>query len=215
LYKEECSIVWSVLNVVGTIAFALSGSIVAMEERYDWLGVYVLGFVAAFGGGMIRNLIVGLPVAQIWHQPVLFLTAALTITAVLILPYGFVHRFRRIVSFFDAIGLAAFAVEGAMYAYRAHSTFVTTVVAALMTGIGGGLIRDLLASRKPLVFQTEIYAIWAMLAGAAVGLGLIRAAWEEYLLFALVATLRILSVRWNWHLPRTGPPEETTRSFGA
>nr|WP_244885181.1 trimeric intracellular cation channel family protein [Alicyclobacillus hesperidum] len=204
--QEGFAIVWGVLNIIGTIAFAVSGSLVAIEEQFDLLGVFILGFVTAFGGGMIRNLIVGLPVANIWHQPSLFLTATITICIVFVLPYEWMHRWQRIVSFFDAIGLSAFAIEGATYAHHVHSTFATTLVAGLMTGIGGGIIRDVLAGRKPLVFQSEIYAVWALFAGLCVGLGIVPVAPAQYALFVVVVVLRMISLHYGWHLPKKWTP---------
>lgn len=195
-------IVWEVLNIIGTISFAISGSVVAIEEQFDLLGVFVLGFVTAFGGGMIRNLIIGLPVANIWHQPGLFLTATLTILLIFFLPYHWLRHWKRMGGFFDALGLSAFAIEGAIYAHGAHSTLTTTLIAAVMTGIGGGILRDVLARRKPLVFQSEIYALWALAAGACVGLGLVPNAALQYVLFVIVAVLRIVSLRFGWHLPQ-------------
>lgn len=72
---------WDILNIIGTIAFALSGVNVAMEEKYDLMGVYVLGFAAAFGGGAVRNLFIGLPVSALWEQGYLFTTAFIIMTA--------------------------------------------------------------------------------------------------------------------------------------
>ncbi|MFB5192105.1 trimeric intracellular cation channel family protein [Alicyclobacillus fastidiosus] len=194
--------VWQVLNVIGTIAFAVSGSIVAMEEGFDLLGLFVLGFVTAFGGGMVRNLVLGLPVTNIWHQPGLFLTATFTIFLVFVMPSSWLRHWHRMGSFFDALGLASFAIEGATYAHAAHSTLTTTIIAALMTGIGGGIIRDILAGRKPLVFRTEIYALWCILAGLVIGLNLAREVWMQYALFAVVAAMRMISLRYGWELPR-------------
>ena len=71
---------WDVFSIIGTIAFALSGAIVAMEEEYDLFGVYILGIVTAFGGGAIRNLLIGLPVSTLWNQEMLFQITLISIT---------------------------------------------------------------------------------------------------------------------------------------
>lgn len=77
---------WEVLSIIGTVAFAISGAIVAMEEEYDILGVYILGIVTAFGGGAIRNLLIGVPVSALWEQGSLFLIALVSITIVFLFP---------------------------------------------------------------------------------------------------------------------------------
>ena len=80
--KDEQTLTWEIINIIGTIAFAASGAIVAMEEEFDILGVYFLGLITAFGGGAIRNLLIGIPISVLWDQEPLFLTAILVITLV-------------------------------------------------------------------------------------------------------------------------------------
>ena len=77
---------WEILNIIGTIAFAISGAFIAIKVDYDILGVYILGFTTAFGGGLIRNLVIGIPVQNIWMQSTLFKFAFLAITLVLLFP---------------------------------------------------------------------------------------------------------------------------------
>jgi uncharacterized membrane protein YeiH len=192
---------WEVLSIIGTIAFAVSGAIVAMEEEYDILGVYILGIVTAFGGGAIRNLLIGVPVSALWEQGFLFQIALLSITAVFLFPNNLLRHWRRWGSFFDAIGLSAFAIQGALYASEMNHPISAIIVAAVLTGSGGGMIRDLLAGRKPLVLRSEIYAIWAVLCGAAIGLNFVTEAWELYTLFILTTSLRVMSYSYKWRLP--------------
>jgi uncharacterized membrane protein YeiH len=192
---------WEVLSIIGTIAFAVSGAIVAMEEEYDILGVYILGFVTAFGGGAIRNLLIGVPVSAIWEQGLFFNIAALSITAVFLFPSNLLKHWQKWGNFFDAIGLSAFAIQGAIYATKMAHPLSAVIVAAVLTGIGGGIIRDLLARRKPIVLRAEIYAVWAILAGMMVGLNIASSPWELYTLFGLVTVLRVLSYTYDWKLP--------------
>jgi uncharacterized membrane protein YeiH len=192
---------WEVLSIIGTIAFAISGAIVAMEEEYDILGVYILGIVTAFGGGAIRNLLIGVPVSALWEQGVLFHIALLAMTIVYLFPHRTLPHWRRWGNFFDAIGLSAFAIQGAIYAENMNHPLSAVIVAAVLTGSGGGIIRDLLAGRKPLVLRAEIYAVWALVAGIAVGMEIAKSPFELYVLFVLVAALRILSYTYNWKLP--------------
>ncbi|WP_223588312.1 trimeric intracellular cation channel family protein [Neobacillus bataviensis] len=192
---------WEVLSMIGTIAFAVSGAIVAMEEEYDILGVYILGIVTAFGGGAIRNLLIGVPVSALWEQGLFFQIALLSITAVFLFPSNLLKHWQKWGNLFDAIGLSAFAIQGAIYAANMNHPLSAVIVAAVLTGIGGGIIRDLLAGRKPIVLRSEIYAVWAILAGVIIGLKIASSSWELYTLFILVTVLRVLSYTFDWKLP--------------
>ena len=197
-----------VLSVVGSAGFALSGALVGLEQEYDLFGVLVLGLVTAFGGGIIRNLIVGIPVSAIWHQGAPFVAAMIAMGLALVLPITWSQYGKTPMLLFDAVGLATFAVEGALYAVRVHAPLGAVVAAATITGIGGGIIRDVLAQKKPLVLREEIYAAWALLAGLVVGLGWINPhrGWEVYGLILLVFCVRFLSVKFRWRLPRGPKP---------
>ncbi|MDG5470381.1 trimeric intracellular cation channel family protein [Jeotgalibacillus sp. ET6] len=192
---------WEVLSIIGTVAFAISGAIIAMEEEYDILGVYILGIVTAFGGGAIRNLLIGVPVSALWEQGVFFQIALLSITAVFLFPNNLLKHWRRWGNFFDAMGLSAFAIQGALYAVEMGHPLSAVIVAAVLTGSGGGIVRDLLAGRKPLVLRSEIYAVWAILAGGVVGLGIATDPWHLYALFTATTSLRVFSYLYNWRLP--------------
>lgn len=193
---------WEVLNVVGTIAFAISGAIIAMQEDYDILGVYVLGFTTAFGGSTIRNLLIGIPIETIWAQGTLFVVVFLVITVVFLLPNSWIQYWNRWGILFDAIGLASFAIQGALSAVQVNASLSAVLVAATLTGSGGGMIRDVLAGRKPMIFREEIYALWATLAGLIIGLNLISGPWLTGVLFIAIVVLRMCSVHFKWRLPR-------------
>lgn len=193
---------WEILNIIGTIAFAISGAIIAMEEEYDILGVYILGFTTAFGGGTIRNVLIGIPMEMIWQQERLFTICFVAITIILILPTFWLEYWHRWGVFFDAIGLSAFAIQGALSALDVDASLSAIVVAATLTGVGGGMLRDILAGRKPMIFQKDIYALWAALAGLMIGLGLVNGPITTALLFLLIVTLRMCSVYFKWTLPK-------------
>jgi uncharacterized membrane protein YeiH len=200
---------WEILNAIGIIAFAASGAIIAMEEHYDLLGVFVLGLVTAFGGGAIRNLLVGLPISLLWEQQAMFILAILVCFIVFLLPHIW-FTFSKPWAFLDAIGLAVFAVQGAAYAADKNHTFSAILVAAVLTGCGGGVVRDMLAARKPLIFRDEIYAVWALLAGVLVYVGFGDSTLEQYLLCILIVALRMLSFYRGWRLPRRHAKSNTT-----
>lgn len=194
--------IFEIFSIIGTIAFAVSGAIVAMEEEYDILGVLVLGLVTAFGGGVIRNVLIGVPVTTLWTQNRLIMLAVFSVLIAFVLPWKWIYRWKRSEVFFDAIGLAAFAIQGGLYATEMNHRMSAVLVAAVLTGIGGGIIRDILAGRKPLVLRDEIYAVWAMLAGLSVGLGWAKTNTELVALFIIVIIFRMLSVYYKWKLPR-------------
>ncbi len=196
------SMSWEWFNVIGTVAFVISGAVVAMEEEYDLLGVIVLGLTTAFGGGIVRNLLLGIPMTNIWQQGTLFTIALVTMLIVFVLPQKLIQYWNRWGLFFDAVGLSAFAIQGAIYATQMKYPLSAVIVAAVMTGIGGGIIRDVLAGRKPLVLQEEIYAVWAMVAGLVVGLKLSPSFFPLYILFGGIVVFRMLSVYYRWKLPR-------------
>ena len=192
---------WEVFSIIGTIAFAISGAIIAMEEEYDILGVYILGIVTAFGGGAIRNLLIGVPISALWDQGMLFQVALVAMTMVFLFPNNLLRHWRKWGNFFDAIGLAAFAIQGALYATNMNHPISAVIVAAVLTGSGGGIVRDLLAGRKPLVLRAEIYAAWAILAGLMIAFGITSSPWQLYVLFVIIVLLRVLSYTYNWRLP--------------
>ena len=200
---------WDVLNIIGTIAFAVSGAIVAMEEEYDLFGVYLLGIVTAFGGGAIRNLLIGVPVSALWEQEMMFQIALFAITAVFLFPQNLLKHWNRWGNFFDAIGLSAFAIQGALFAVQLGLPINATIVAAVLTGSGGGIVRDVLAKRKPLVLRNEIYAVWAVITGLVIGFGIAVNDIALYVLFVSTTTLRVISYLYKWRLPfRTLRPSE-------
>ncbi|MBP1155509.1 MULTISPECIES: trimeric intracellular cation channel family protein [unclassified Paenibacillus] len=191
-----------IFSIIGTIAFAISGAVVAMEEEYDILGVFVLAFVTAFGGGVVRNVLIGIPVTTLWNQGFFLKIALFAAFLVFIVPVSWIRRWKTWESLFDAIGLSAFSIQGALYATQMNVPLSAVIVAAMLTGIGGGIIRDVLAGRKPLVLRDEIYAVWGMLAGLLIGLGWFQGSWSLLFLFVIVVTLRMLSVTFKWRLPR-------------
>ncbi|PZE21800.1 trimeric intracellular cation channel family protein [Paenibacillus xerothermodurans] len=189
-------------SIIGTVAFAISGAVVAMEEEYDILGVFVLALVTAFGGGVVRNLLIGVPVTTLWEQGMYLKTALIAAGLVFIVPVSWIRRWKTWESLFDAVGLAAFSIQGALYATNMNHSISAVIVAAVMTGIGGGIIRDVLAGRKPLVLQDEIYAVWGMLAGLMVALGWFQGSVYLLVLFVIIVVMRMLSVLFKWRLPR-------------
>lgn len=181
-------------------AFAMSGAVVALEVKYDIMGAYVLGLITAFGGGAIRNLFTGIPIIELWQQTTLFIVALITISFVIILPSSAVQLLTKW-SIFDSIGLSAFAVQGAMYAQSIDLPLFAVMFSAAITGAGGGMIRDVLAQRKPIVLRDEVYLLWAIFAGFIIGLDWLSKSYHFYILFAVTLMLRGISHHYSWRLP--------------
>ncbi len=192
-----------VLDLVGTFVFAVSGAAAGIKHRLDLFGVLVLSFAAATAGGLARDLLIGaIPPAAISDLRYIFVP----ILAGLVIFWapGIVHRFRHMVVLFDAAGLALFVISGT---YKALSFGLNPVAAALLgmlTGIGGGIARDLLVQEVPGVLHREIYAV-AGLAGAVV---VVIGGQLQLPPAAVAATgamlcfgLRMISILRQWQLP--------------
>lgn len=201
--QEVIAMILVLLSIFGSIAFAASGAIVAIQQKYDLFGIFILGIATSFAGGLIRNLLIGIQVTMIWHQSTLFFAAIATIIVVILTPGFWIKKGAKWITILDAIGLSTFSVQGALLANRVHATLILIVVAALFTGIGGGVLRDLLAQRQPIVFQREIYALWTILVGIVIGMHWVQpqSEWQIYSLIILTFILRMTSVKLHLKLP--------------
>ena len=200
-----------VLEIIGTIAFAVSGAVVGIQKKMDIFGVCILGLTAAVGGGILRDLILNIT------PPAAFRTPAFAVTAILVSILLFIPAVRNMfehgrkiydamILFMDSIGLGLFTVVGVQVASAAMpepNLFLTTFVGVL-TGVGGGILRDVFAGNTPYIFIKHFYAcasiigawtcalLWphtgsvpAMIAGATV-----------------TVVLRLLAARFRWSLPK-------------
>lgn len=191
------------LDFLGTFAFAISGALVAVRHRLDLFGVLVLSFAAAAAGGITRDVLLGAtpPVALVdWR----YLGVSLVAGLVTFYRHADVERFGNPVQVSDAVGLALFAVVGASKALVAGVGPVGAVLLGVLTGVGGGIVRDVLVAQVPAVLQRELYAV-AALAGAAVfvaaresGLPQAPAAVAGA---ALCFGVRWMAIRRGWRLP--------------
>ena len=195
-----------IADLIGTFVFALSGATAAMQRRLDLFGVLVLSYAAANSGGIARDLLIGsVPPAAIsdWR----YLAAALCAGVITFWSAPLIERLQNPVRMFDAAGLALFAVAGAQKALAFGLNPVMAALLGMLTGIGGGMARDLLLAHVPMVLRADLYAV-AGLAGAAVvvigaALGLPSAA-TMTAGAVLCFGLRMLAVRRGWQLPIAG-----------
>ena len=199
-------------DLLGTFVFALSGAVAGIRHRLDLFGVLVLSFAAATAGGMFRDVLLdaGVPAAiRDWRYVAVSVLAGLV---TFYRPSG-IRRFRNAVLWFDAAGLALFAVTGTSKALAYNINPVSAALLGMLTGIGGGMARDVLVSEVPTVFRAELYAVTA-LAGAAVVVaghllrlpsGAVATAGA-----ALCFGLRFMGIKHRWRLPlATGVVEST------
>jgi uncharacterized membrane protein YeiH len=190
-------------DLAGTFIFALSGAAAGVKKRLDLFGVLVLSFAAGNSGGIARDLLIGaVPPAAIrdWRYIAVSILAGL----VTFCWYRFIDRLRSPVLVFDAAGLALFAVSGASKALAYDAGPVAATLLGMLTGIGGGMVRDILVREIPTVLRTDLYAVAALIGSAAVVIGSVlqlptsvAAVTGAVLCFGV----RFLAMRRGWQLP--------------
>jgi uncharacterized membrane protein YeiH len=191
------------LDLVGTFVFALSGAMAGVRHRLDVFGVLVLAFAAGNAGGITRDLLIGaVPPAAIadWRYLVISLLAGVAT----FWRYGTVRRLQNAVLLFDALGLAVFAVSGALKALAFGLNPVAAVLLGTLTGIGGGMLRDILVAQVPTVLRAELYAVAALAGATVVVVGRLLGLPSAPLAVggaALCFALRLLALRRGWALP--------------
>ena len=200
------SILLLTLDLVGTFAFAISGATAGVRKQLDLFGVLVLSFAAATAGGIARDLAIGAtppPALADWRYLAVSMVAGLATFYF----YDTVERLRNPVQLFDAIGLALFAVSGAAKALAFGLGPSGALLLGMVSGIGGGMVRDLLVAEIPGVLRAELYAVAALLGAGCVVVGH-AAGWPAgpTAVGGAVAclVLRLLAMRRGWRLPVAG-----------
>ena len=192
-----------VLDLVGTFVFAISGATAGVMRRLDLFGILVLSFVAGNVGGITRDVLIGsVPPAAIndWR----YLAVSLVAGVITFCWYSAVDRLRSPVLVFDAAGLALFAVSGAQKALAFGLNPVMAALLGMMTGVAGGMMRDLLLAEIPTVLRADLYAIAGLAAAAVVVIGnlLHLPPTATTIIGALLCFgLRLMAIHRGWHLP--------------
>src|SRR5688572_5779753 len=191
------------LDLFGTFVFAISGAASGVKSRLDVFGVSVLAFVAGNAGGMARDVLIGaVPPAAIsdWR----YVAASLIAGVATFLWYPSISRVQRIVVLFDAAGLATFAVAGTQKALAYDVNPVAAALLGMLTGIGGGMMRDVLVKEIPVVLRADFYAV-AALAGAAIVVAGHLLQWPPVPTTIAGASvcflMRLTAIRRGWRLP--------------
>lgn len=206
---EPAVLLVRVLDLVGTFVFAISGAALGVQRGMDLFGVLVLAAVTAVVGGITRDVLIGaIPPASIasWHNLALAMAAGLLVLRF----YKLLDRLQQPVQFFDAAGLGVFAVAGTQKALSYGINWPMAAVLGMISGIGGGMVRDVLAAQVPTVLRADIYAVAALagalvvVAGSAAGLPSPTVALAGA---ALCVFLRLMALYRGWKLP-TPPSRE-------
>ena len=205
------------VEMTGTVAFAISGAMLAIERRLDLFGVVFLGVVTAIGGGVLRDLLLGQVPPLAFLNSIYFLVSALT--ALVVFAAALLLRRRRgtslpsnssLLNVFDAAGLGIFSVIGVQNTVAAGfgDNLFLCLFLGMTTGVGGGALRDVLSGSTPAILRKHVYAL-ASLAGALCYY-LLRTRFPAGSIAVstlLVILLRVLASRYRWTLPRIPPPE--------
>lgn len=207
-------IILLVLEIVGTIAFAVSGAFVAIKARFDIFGVLVIGCITAVGGGITRDILIGTTPPAIFSKLYIVGIACLASLIVFIVAYikrkkfdEIRERIEHINNIFDAIGLAAFTVMGTEIAFTngvSENVFLSITIGVL-TGVGGGVLRDILTETPPYIFKKHVYALASIL--GSILYYLIRIWVNDTILPSIVAMIfiigiRLLATKYRWDLPK-------------
>ncbi len=198
------ALLFTILNLLGTFVFGLSGAMVAIRRHFDIFGILVLAVATGVAGGILRDVLLGaVPpevLTTVWPMAVACLAG---ICAFFFKPL--IDRFTRPVMLLDAIGLGVFAVAGCRKAMILGLEPAGAILLGVITAIGGGILRDMMAAEVPRVLHEEVYALAAFV-GAAAYVGLIWLGVAEIaaasIAVVLAVGLRLASVRFGWSLPR-------------
>ncbi len=199
------------LEMIGTVAFAISGVVVAKVKKMDIFGACLLGCTTACGGGAIRDLMLGEIPPMMFQTPIYVLVAFVTSLVMFVVFYHAEPAkdgslVDKLLNLADSLGLAAFVVvgfQGAMRAGYADNRFLCVFVGVL-TGIGGGILRDILAGQMPLIMSKRVYGVAAILGAITYDLCLRRAGsvWATVLALVVTCLIRFLAIHYRWNLPK-------------
>jgi len=207
-------IVLLILEIIGTISFAVSGALVGVRARLDIFGVVFVGVITAFGGGIIRDLLIGRIPPAVFGNTYMIALAIASALIVFIVSYINGYKFKeinekieRINNVFDAIGLAAFSAIGTEVALSAgySENLIFSVTLGMLTGIGGGIMRDIMTDTTPFVFKKHVYAV-ASLIGSLIYYWLRQGNNNiivlSILAMAIIFIIRMLATENKWSLPK-------------
>lgn len=193
---------FTVIEILGTLAFAISGIRLASAKRFDWFGAYVVGFTTAIGGGTMRDLMLSKTPFWMLDSSYLIVTA---FAMLIVIGFGrYLIKLNNTFFIFDAIGLGLFAVVGIEKTLGAGFPLWVAIIMGTITGAAGGVLRDILINEVPLIFRKEIYALACVFGGVVYGLCLaagFSGAVVQIVTALSVIILRIVAVHYKLSLP--------------
>ncbi len=194
-----------ILDLFGTMAFAVTGAFKAIEHKADIVGIIILATITGVAGGTIRDIILGKTLPNSLIDPAYVIITVIS-AVILFFLYSKMRKHWNVFLKFDAIGLGVFTVIGATFAYNlVGMNFLVIVLAGMLTAIGGGILRDIFVNQTPIVFVKELYAS-ASFIGAVLFYFTLLVTNEIYaaMIIGLVitTTLRLVAMKYNWNLPR-------------
>ncbi|MCH5221757.1 MAG: trimeric intracellular cation channel family protein [Muribaculaceae bacterium] len=200
---DENNLIIFIIEVLGTIAFAISGIRLAAAKSFDWFGAYIIGLVTAIGGGTLRDVLLGIEV--FWMQSWMYLAVTFISLVTVIVFRKVLVKGMRTLFLFDAIGLALFVVIGIEKTFMAGYPAWVAIVMGIITGSFGGITRDILINEVPLFFRKEVYATACLAGGLIYWLMSFIPIWSPILsqvsCAATVIGLRVAAVHYHWSFP--------------
>lgn len=183
---------FNVLDLLGTIAFAISGALAAMDRRLDLFGIFIIAFVTAIGGGTVRDILIGnTPVT--WMENIIYIYLIGVVTIFAIIFRNKLNYLKRSLFLFDTIGLGIFTITGVEIGVKSGLNPIISITLGAMTGTFGGVIRDILCNEIPVIFRKEIYATACLVGGLAFVI-LYELGIEKDIIY-LVTSLTVISIR--------------------
>lgn len=196
--------IFSTLDLLGTIAFAISGALAGIEKRLDFFGVFIIALVTSIGGGTLRDLLIGnTPVTWLLNLQTLYIVIGSTIVAVL-----FRQRlsvFRTSLFLFDTIGIGIFTIIGIEKGLSVNLSPVVCIMLGTITACFGGVTRDILCNEIPVIFHKEIYATACLMGAVMFFILKFMHVHDDFIYVATAGTIiliRILAVRYRWSFPQ-------------
>ena len=193
-------------SLAGGIAFALSGFLVGKKKNLDWMGLFILSFLTANGGGILRDILADRPpVVLLSNEPFLIALAVTLLGSVFRLRLNSDVESQWFFVICDAVGLVAFAITGALVALMINAPFFGFITLAFLTAVGGGILRDILVNEIPDVLHSGFYGSIAILVAIAIYLLNMQGAVTSLSLLCIFAgalILRLIAYRYRWNLPK-------------
>lgn len=203
-----------IMEWIGTVSFAVSGSLVAIRHGLDLFGVVTVGAITAVGGGIMRDVIIGNIPPKIFFNPPIIIVAVLVSISVFLVAYIYRKEFKKLSEkidnvniLFDALGLAAFSIAGVETTLLASSedNALLVILMGVITGVGGGVLRDVLVNEKPYILTKHVYAVVSILGCClyySLSVHVKNAFFATVCVLVFTVTTRVLAAKQHWKLPR-------------